>query len=162
MVSNSTAKVRNSSVNKNMRFLSWLVHIIFRRGDGNQDELQLTKHDKMEYSTPMQVSSQDQEVLTNPVQGMPTRVISNVYTVSAIYACLLVQVYQFRNIWGYTFTSIDISLKLSLNTFAYTFKEARAHKRRVRASNSRHWSRNLERVVAVELTRKARRKKLNN
>ena len=63
-----------------MRLLSRLVHITFRRDDENQDELQPTKHDKMEYSTPMQVSPQDHEVLTNPVQGVLTHVISNVYT----------------------------------------------------------------------------------
>ena len=56
------------------------MHITCRRGDGNQDELQLTKHDKMEYSTPMQVSPQEQEVLTNPVQGVPTHVIIIVQT----------------------------------------------------------------------------------
>ena len=72
--------MRNSSVNKNMRLVSRLVHITFRRGDENQDELQLTKHDKMEYSIPRQVSPQDQEVLANPIQGAPTHVITNVQT----------------------------------------------------------------------------------
>lgn len=51
----------------------------FRRATRDQDELQLTKHEKVEYAIPVQVSPQDQEVLTIPVQGVLCCVVMNVY-----------------------------------------------------------------------------------